>query len=507
MKSENVFRAAMDDASDRIWGEPDRTIIESRRKPPEIPLQILGGWQTWIKATAQSRSAPVDYVAVSLLSLLSSVIENSRRASPWDGWVEPVTLWTAMVGNPSSGKSPGIDAVLSLVRELEKDLVGDFPEELLAWETEKMAAKENRTKWEDDVKTAVKNGSPPPQMPQKASEPEKPVRPRIIVTDATIESLARLLSHLPRGLMLNRDELSGWLESFNRYSGGGDRPFWIEAYGGRPYVVDRQKNDEPLQIPYLSISVLGGIQPDKLVKLLVNSDDDGLASRILTVWPNPIPPKRPTVSPNDYEPLQAMRSLLNLKMGSDEDGNLLPVVVRFEDAASDLFDQWRNENAEKQKWASGLYLSHLGKMPGIVVRLSLILELMNWAISPSNHQEPEYISCKSFASAAGLVDEYFLPMAERTYGDAAMPTVERHAAILARQILRRQSEKINTREIGREWKLPGLKEAAAIHIACEYLQDANWIDKTSSRSGNTSGRSKADFLVNPKLWRMTWDIG
>jgi hypothetical protein len=88
-----------------------------------------------------------------------------------------------------------------------------------------------------------------------------------------------------------------------------------------------------------------------------------------------------------------------------------------------------------------------------------------------------------------------------------MPTVESHAAILARQILRRQSEKINTREIGREWKLPGLKEAAAIHIACEYLQDANWIDKTSSRSGNTSGRSKADFLVNPKLWRMTWDIG
>lgn len=87
-----------------LWAEPDRSIIEPRRKPPEFPLQILGGWQTWIKATAQSRSAPVDYVAVSLLSLLSSVIGNSRRPSPWDGWVEPVTLWTAMVGNPSSGK-------------------------------------------------------------------------------------------------------------------------------------------------------------------------------------------------------------------------------------------------------------------------------------------------------------------------------------------------------------------------------------------------------------------
>ena len=96
MKSENVFRAAMDDASDRIWGEPDRTIIESRRKPPEIPLQILGGWQTWIKATAQSRSAPVDYVAVSLLSLLSSVIGNSRRASPWPSVALRPSSWTSV---------------------------------------------------------------------------------------------------------------------------------------------------------------------------------------------------------------------------------------------------------------------------------------------------------------------------------------------------------------------------------------------------------------------------
>jgi hypothetical protein len=146
-------------------------------------------------------------------------------------------------------------------------------------------------------------------------------------------------------------------------------------------------------------------------------------------------------------------------------------------------------------------------MPGIVVRLSLILELMNWALNSSNQQVPEYISCKSFASSAGLVDKYFLPMAERTYGDATMPTVERHATMLARQILRRQPEKINTREIGREWKLPGLKEAAPIHKACEYLQEANWIDKSPSRSGDTTGRSKTDFLVNPKLWGMTWDIG
>ena len=53
------------------WLKPDLSVIDNRRKPPVFPVEILGEWQPWIEATAQSRSAPVDYVVVSLLSLLS----------------------------------------------------------------------------------------------------------------------------------------------------------------------------------------------------------------------------------------------------------------------------------------------------------------------------------------------------------------------------------------------------------------------------------------------------
>lgn len=501
MSGENAIRAAIERASDHIWPEPDMTVIDNRRKPPKFPLEILGEWKPWIEATAQSKSAPVDYVVSSLLSLLSSVIGNSRRVCAWDGWVEPGVLWMANIGIPSSGKSPGIDAVLELAREIEGSMAEGFTDQLRNWETEKAAAKENRTIWEDEIKTAVKNDMLAPCIPEKAIEPEKPVLPRIIVTDATIESLVRLLSQHPRGLLLSRDELAGWLESFNRYnSGGGDRPFWIEAYGGRPYVVDRQKNEEPVRVPFLSISIVGGIQPDKLVKLLMEGDDDGLASRILMVWPDPVPPRRPTLSPDNYKASSAIRRLHNLTMGSDDEGNPNPIIVRLEATAANMLDEWRKENAECQSWASGLYLSHLGKMPGVVLRLSLILEFMEWSLLPERSSEPEFVSAKSFASAADLVEEYFLPMAERAYGDAALPKVERHAATLAKQILKRRPEKINTREIQRDWKLPGLGNAQAIHAACEHLVEASCIVAAPSREGGTSGRSKSDFLINPKIW-------
>ena len=188
-------------------------------------------------------------------------------------------------------------------------------------------------------------------------------------------------------------------------------------------------------------------------------------------------------------------------MGSDADGNPIPIIVRLEEAAAKMLDRWRRENFEQQNSTSGLYLSHLGKMPGVVLRLSLILEFMKWSLLPEGTPEPEIVSAKSFASAAELVEEYFLPMAERAYGDAVLPKVERHAAIIAKRILKLQPKKINTREIQREWKLPGLGEAKAIHAACELLMEAGWMDVAPSRKGDTIGRSKSDFLINSKLRR------
>ena len=53
-------------------------------------------------------------------------------------------------------------------------------------------------------------------------------------SDLTIEKVADILARAaPKGLLMVRDELAGWLLGMNRFNAGA-RAFWLEAYGGRP---------------------------------------------------------------------------------------------------------------------------------------------------------------------------------------------------------------------------------------------------------------------------------
>ena len=84
----------------------------------------------------------------------------------------------------------------------------------------------------------------------------------------TIEKVATLLATAaPKGLLIVRDELAGWLGGMNQYHDAG-RAFWIEAYGGRPYRVERQKHPLPIDVPRLVVAKnwLGRLQnaPDIL---------------------------------------------------------------------------------------------------------------------------------------------------------------------------------------------------------------------------------------------------
>jgi hypothetical protein len=89
----------------------------------------------------------------------------------------------------------------------------------------------------------------------------------------TVEKVATLLAGAaPKGLLIVRDELAGWLLGMNAYNDAG-RSFWIEAYGGRPYRVERQKHPEPIVIPRLAVAVTGGTQPEKLAALFREADD------------------------------------------------------------------------------------------------------------------------------------------------------------------------------------------------------------------------------------------
>lgn len=122
-------RAKSSDKTDKsdetpAWVEPDMTLLNPvRAAPPPFPTNIFSGaLGDWIKAAAETKGAPFDYVACSLLGAASSLIGNARWASAWHGWHEPPAIWPMLIGAPSSSKSPAMDAVLDPMRDLENEL-------------------------------------------------------------------------------------------------------------------------------------------------------------------------------------------------------------------------------------------------------------------------------------------------------------------------------------------------------------------------------------------------
>ena len=219
------------------FGVPNMGVLtESNHPPPTLPISAFGNfWGPWIKAAAECANVPPDYVAVPLLATASALLGNARWARAWDGWQEPPVLWCGCVGEPSSGKSNGASMVINLLDAIEANIGVDYENDLLVW-TEKVAiAKQCERLWKKEVSVALMEGCTAPRKPKAAITPKKPIRPRLSVTDTTIEQLATILSGLPKGLLVRRDELSGWFLNFSRYSNGSDRPFWLEANGGRPY--------------------------------------------------------------------------------------------------------------------------------------------------------------------------------------------------------------------------------------------------------------------------------
>jgi hypothetical protein len=380
---------------------------------------------------------------------------------------------------------------------LERDHADQHREKVLQWQNESAHAKAVRDDWQGQIKEAVKGGKTPPSMPPAAIEPDEPSRRRTIVVDATPEAVGAILAGNPQGTMHFRDELAGWLNSFDRYSPGG-REFWLEAYGGRPFVIDRKGVKEPLTIPFNGVTVLGGIQPAKLAGALLESPDDGLTARFLWAWPDKVAFSRPHCLADMAALENAYRRLDSLGWAQDTEGRQASLVMSLSEQAADVFERWQSENAAIDDDSGSLFKSFVGKMDGTVLRLALIAELTRWAFVGGD--EPRCISLDSLIAAAGFVDDYAKPMAQRVYGDAALPAAERNAAVLARYIRKRGFTAINKRDLKRsphKSHLPALRNASALDAAVAHLVDSGWL--LSADEANPQGRPRGDYLVNPAV--------
>ncbi|HEX4511658.1 MAG TPA: DUF3987 domain-containing protein, partial [Burkholderiaceae bacterium] len=244
------------------WPELDGSLLEEARTTvPSFPLQHLPKvWRQWVEDTAQSAGTSVDYVAQALFAAVAAVCGAGVRIRVTPAWTESLVLWLVLVGSPSSGKSPALASVRDKLSDIETQYrEGD--EDRRAQHAAKVEqARIALLRWQDECERAANEAVPAPRRPAEASFDQPFVPSQIVVSDATMEALADVVSGNPRGVILWRDELTAWLSNLSRYSGGTDRAHWLEAWAAAGVTVNRRSRNQPLHLPKFAVSVVGSIQ-------------------------------------------------------------------------------------------------------------------------------------------------------------------------------------------------------------------------------------------------------
>lgn len=495
----------------RLLHGVDLSLLSHCHDVPHLPLDAFGPWGDWLETAAADCGAPIDYVAATLLAGTSAVIGNARwAAGASDGWfVQPGVLWLALVGEPSSGKTPAASAVIDALKAIDGEELLAFEPERRKREEEAVIARAAEAAWKDQVTAAVRASEMPPPMPQDAVVPPPVHPPQILVGDTTGEALLQIVSASPRGVLMYRDELAGLIGGLDRYKGGGsDRAMLLEGYGGGEYRVAR-KGSGATVVPHLSVSVLGGLQPDRFQSLIAKVDNDGLEARLLFVYPPRKPFSGRSSTRTDRPRLSnAFRRLRGLQMTDVGDG-LKPDIIPLDASTSGLFDGWMRQRDGSPPTGTGRFLAWWGKGPGRVLRLAMVLELLKWSFDGLGHP-PETIGEETLAAAIYLHDEFFAGHARRTFADAALPEAERRARTIAKWLASQADGRpplsVSLRELYRNKSL-GIVDREAAYSAMQVLCDAGWARAASSRDGDRPGRRSERYEIPDCVWDALAELG
>jgi hypothetical protein len=480
------------------WEEPDISLLDDRRGDlPKFPLYVFSErLQQVIKRNAKGAGVTPAHVAVPLIGITSGIIGFARRVMATGSWLQPMTCWTVLVGYSGTGKTPGLNVTKRALREIERRGKENETKRQCEHETKKAKAKAFYDKWRREVEEAVENGTPAPQMPPEAADPGKYVPVRLAVADGTVERLAELLQARPHGIVLLRDELSALFLNMSRYSGGQDDEFWLEAWNGDHYNVERM--NRTLAIDHLLISMVGGMQPDKMVKSFAG-DHDGKYSRVLFAWPD-----EPTWQGlnNDADEIdvdiQNTLSRLN-RLAEYADGRLVKLVTSLDDEAFDEFVQFARFAQQEKNAFEGREREWFAKATAHVLRLAGTLTYLEWGLT-LDPDKPGAITKATTLAAITLVLEYFWPHARACLRQIGL--TEKHAnARRALLWMRAKGMQEVSREDIRRDALSQRLDAKETTDLLTSLCGSGWLREEITPAGPLGGKPVHRWLANPILFK------
>jgi hypothetical protein len=181
-------------------------------------------------------------------------------------------LWGGIIAPPGFLKSPVIQAATRPLNQIQSSCRHGHE---IALRNHARANEEFEIRlatWKEQYKRSLKAGKPAPERP--TDKPDEPSLRRLIVNDATFEALHQTMSENPAGILVIRDELTGWWSALDRSGPEGERAFCLQAWNGDTgHTIDRIERGT-IHVDACCMSMLGGIQPGRLRSYLADALHD-----------------------------------------------------------------------------------------------------------------------------------------------------------------------------------------------------------------------------------------
>jgi len=313
-----------------------------------------------------------DYLCTGILSISATAIGNYVNLFNGSYSSQPI-LWLAIIGRQGIGKTHPLKFAKKPIEKKDSKNYKEFQELIQTYESQEKKGR-------------------------------KPKYKNTILTDFTPEKLAETLQFNDKGILIFKDELIGWINSFDQYKKGGDQQKYLEFFNGGTLTVDRVSKD-PIRVEKTNVNILGGLQPKKLKELAANGrNDDGFLSRLLFVYPTNLKP--PFFTGRSIKKIHTEnynRFILNLYDAPTS-------TLKTTETQIEIYQKWQHKKVQ-ECFKDDLETSIQAKLETYVWRLALIIEMMQQA---SINKFKQTLTDNSLKKAIKLI-EYFRTNALRVH--------------------------------------------------------------------------------------------
>ena len=439
-----------------LWGQFD---------PPALPVGLLPEVvERFALEDADLTGADPSGIAMAALTVCAAALSDytMMQVKKHDAhWLESARLWVGLIGNPSTKKTPIIQRTAKPLKRLDAEL----------WRAYVAAREEYEELSKEERKDA-----------------ERPKQHRLRLEDTTIEAAQEVLKDSPDGVLCIQDELAGWFGAMDKYSGRGaakDRSFWLQSFHGGPYALNRVARGAAM-IENLSVSLLGGIQPEPIRKIADDTVDDGLLQRLI-----PIVLRRASAGKDLPTGQAAQRYDHLIEHLHRRKRPLAP--LRFDDAALAIREGLERRHLDLMacEIVNRKLAAHIGKYDGLFARLCLL-----WHCVEDN--DGLIIAEHTARRVADFMHRFLLPHAVAFYaGMLELSDDHDRLAKVAGYVLARKLTRITNRDVQRGNNAMRGLERQEIENLFDQLEALGWLTRTPSPLWS----KPLHWQVNPEVHR------